>query len=352
MTEERELTPEEQKAKEYVDFYYFWLFNYCTRNYKRELIKQLPILDHNLPNYKQRTDIARKIYWRHPIRGLSPQIYDYEDPTSGVVEDNLSSVGGATPDRPTTILETLYDEKDLYRGARKAPACGLEILGTDRASISSDGRLGGYIIAKIDLLAPVDDIVAALLQIKQTRFECFPNFIDTPIGAIYSEDMPGGFYIQQSNKIKQAGKASFAVKDDAARALGLWFWDVIDGEKKIFANFADTWKTIQGDQVKGISILRRSEYMILSSSVLRSMCVGINKDDQYEFNDCFKNTPSWQDDAFFFAASSDNPDRKIAVPSPNVFAKLGYSCSEPSTIRRLYRNTKNCIDTCEVLSLA
>ena len=37
MEEQKTHTPEEQKAKEYVDFYYFWLLNYCARNFMKEV---------------------------------------------------------------------------------------------------------------------------------------------------------------------------------------------------------------------------------------------------------------------------------------------------------------------------
>ena len=42
MTNERLLSDDEQKAKEHVEFYYFWLFHYCARNYEKELRHKLP----------------------------------------------------------------------------------------------------------------------------------------------------------------------------------------------------------------------------------------------------------------------------------------------------------------------
>jgi len=343
MTEERELTLEEQKAKEYVDFYYFWLFNYCTRSCCREIDEKAPRLrgEHSAKEHAQREGLARATYQRHLLSRIHPQIYDFEEVTGGVLVDNLSFVGNATPNNPSTILEMLYDDAPICRGAKKAQSSGLEVLGTDKASLSTDGRLGGYIIAKIDLLAPINDILAELLKLQETKFDFFPASLAAPICGTPPRSIPGYIYLQQSNTIKQAGKASFAVKDDAARAIGLWFWDVIDGSRAIFKDFAEAWRVTCGEQV---------------SDILVAGSTSCDPDPETKsFTDRVERLRGYklrQDDAFFYVAHRKNCWQEFAVPSRQVFTKLGYSCSDPAVFRRLHRNTKRCIDACEVLSLA
>ena len=60
--------------------------------------------------------------------------------------------------------------------------------------------------------------------------------------------------MHQASIIKQTTSASFSVKDDAARAIGLWFYDAIEGPFAIFKNFAEAWKTICNEPVVDILV--------------------------------------------------------------------------------------------------
>ena len=359
--EERTLSAEELKAKEYVDFYYFWLFNYCGRNFQKEIeLRGLECASENYKEFKQKEEAARTIYWGHPLRNIYPQIADYEDPT-GVIDDLYSFVGDATRYKPSTILESLYDGVPLGRGARKAQGGGVKILGTDRAHVSTDGHLRGYVIARIDLLAPIDSVIFELSKLKETKFESFPDFLSCPVGGEPPQDT--GNYIHQKDFIKRNTQASFAVKDDEARAIGLWFWDVIDGPKAIFKNFAEAWKVTQGEKVPDIlvgdeipdgrSFPTEEEIKSISTEIdalfkeLGEQLSAARKHEEKEKN-------KWEG-VFYEAINKDQASNKFKivfkVPSRTVFTKFGYSVSDPSRIRTLYRNTKKCIEACEVLSL-
>lgn len=308
MMDEKTLSEEEQKAKEYVDFYYFWLFHYCGRNYSRELDKRIPHYNgtYDYSVAEQRQNIAQEIYWAHPLSRMYPQFLPGDDFTE---VDELYCEDCSPDDQPDVILENLYNGIPIKRNIEYNNSYGTEIIGTNGAFISTDGHLRGTIIAKIDLRAPISSILFELSKLKEERFDSFPNFLDAPPLAGIK-----GNYTHQYNIIKQMTRASFSVKDDAARAIGLWFYDAIDGSFAIFKSFAEVWKVICKEPTADI---------LVGSA----------------------------EDAFFTAARKNNTNLTWAIPSRAVFAKLGYSASDPSVFRRLYRNTQKCIEECEVLSL-
>ena len=334
MSEERELTVEEQKAKEYVDFYYFWLFHYCGRNYRRELNKRLPPhTDH--ASSEQRRGIAQEIYCAHPISSMHPQFLPGDDCTDF---EELFYQDCASDELPCAILEILYEGRPLRRNIEHVQAYGVEILGTNGAHISTDGHLRGSIIARIDLRAPVSSILFELSKLKEAKFESFPNFLDAP-------QIMGlqGNYLHQRNIVQQTTNSSFAVKDDAARAVGLWFWDAIEGPYAILNNFAEAWKVICGEPVPGILVGDEIPYP-----------EHVPEDESLDVWREQAKTDEGQGataDLFFEIARKDNPKHTWNIPSRDVFARLSYSVSDPSVFRRLYRNTKRCIEACEVLSL-
>jgi hypothetical protein len=240
MAEERALTKEELKAKEYVDFYYFWLFHYCGRNYSRELSKRLPLQEE-----QQREDIAENIYWGHLFSTMFPQFI------SGFANvDDLFLEGTRAPENaPYTLLQILYKELPIEKDIQRNPDYnyGMEILGTSGAHLSTEGHLRGRVIVSIDLNAPNSVLLYELSKLRDTTFEAFPKYFDAP--NIY--DLQGG-YLHESKVIKQITNASFAVKDDAAKAIGLW--DILDGKYAIFHNFAEVWGVISGASVENILI--------------------------------------------------------------------------------------------------
>ncbi len=311
--DEKTLGEDEKKAKEYVDFYYFWLFHYCGRNYRRELDKRIPHYNgaYDSSVYEQRQGIAQEIYWAHPLSSMHPQFLPDEDFTD--IEE-LFYRDCASEHLPDALLEKLYEGEPLERNIAHNQPYGVEIIGTSGAHISTDGHLRGSIIAKIDLRSPVSSILFELSKLKEEKFNSFPNFLDAPplVGL-------EGNYVHQANIIKQTTNASFSIKDDAARAIGLWFYDTIEGPFAIFKNFAEVWKTICREPIADIQFAG----------------------DEAESTD----------NAFFTAVRGESANGSWNVPSRAVFAKLGYSASDPSVFRRLYRNTQKCIEACEVLSL-
>ena len=321
MAEEKELSQEELKAKEYVDFYYFWLFHYCGRNYRREIDKRLtPRAETvysdrctaNWPEFLATQDrqknTAVEMYLSHPLSSMHPQFSPDEDFTD---TDNLFFQDCASDEYPSTLLEILHEGRQLCKNIELVKSLGMEILGTCGASVSTEGYLRGSIIARIDLNAPISSLLYELSKLKKARFESFPNFLDAPpiVG------IPGD-YLHQKDMIQQTTNSSFAVKDDAPRAIGLWFWDSIEGPYTIFDSFAGVWKAVCGEALPGV---------------------------QYEEME--------KEDIFRTVSLENNPQKTWAVPTGKLFAKLGYFSSDPSVFRRLYRNTKRCIDACEVLSL-
>lgn len=307
MIEEKELSTEEQKAKEYVDFYYFWLFHYCSRNYENELKNHLPPLTASnfSEAYSQRHQLAQTIYYGHPLSSMYPHFLndDYTD-----VDDLFD--GDCVPfEHPTHLLEKLYDKQPISREVQRDGDYGMKVIGTSGAHLSSKGHLRGKVIAKIDLRLPNSVILYELSKLRETKFDKFPDFCDAP-------DLFGlqGNFLHESEIIKKTTNASFAVKDDAARAIGLWFWDTIDAHAMV-ETFADAWKLIVGTVPEGF---------ILSES-----------EDGWPFG----------------TVSFNGVEHAYPVPSLKVLTQLGYSSSDPSVFRRIYNRTKKCIEECEVLSL-
>lgn len=348
--DEKTLNEEEQKAKEYVDFYYFWLFHYCGRNYSRELNKRIPhyngVYDSSVD--EQRQLIAQEIYGAHPLSSMHPQFFPGEDFAD---IDDLFEQDCASESLPNVILEKLYTGEELRKNITYNSQYGVEIIGTSGAHISTDGHLRGSIIAKIDLRAPVSSILFELSKLKEEKFDSFPNFMDAPtLGELE------GNYVHQASIIKQTTSASFSVKDDAARAIGLWFYDAIEGHFAIFKNFAEAWNTICKVPVEDILVgddIPSHDYNNSDMGKDEQLCLF---HEQYFANNETDLTDSENeieqgDDVFFVAARKENTKITWDIPSREVFAKLGYSASDPSVFRRLYRNTQKCIEACEVLSL-
>lgn len=300
MCKEIELSADEKKAKEFVEFYYFWLFHYCARNYHLELSKQL-----SLTSYEDRQYMAQFIYSGHRLSSLYPTFCEL---------DNFTDVGslfdeGLVPyDDTISLLNCLYNGEQVSRNVGFNQEYGVEIIGTSGTHISNEGQLRGSIIAKIDLRAPNSVILYELSKIRDTKFKVFPERFDAP--RLFGLQ---GNYVHESKIIQQTTKASFSAKDDAARAIGLWCWDTID-RLGVVNRFADAWKLICGDPVPRI-----------------------HYEEQEEGN--------------HFRWINIDGAQSVGVPSREVIAKLGYSASDPSVFRRLYRNTKRCIEACEVLSL-
>lgn len=197
---------------------------------------------------------------------------------------------------------------------------GISILGTNGAYVGKDGVLRGKIIAEIDLSSPLDSIAYEISRLKNKRFPEFPDFMDMPdLTSFY-----GDFQIL-SEIIKYQTNSSFSVNDDPARAIGLWFWDMLSGPDPVFANFAELWT-------------------LIATRNHADFCV----EDELPVD---MSDSSGNDSCFIAVAKKDNPDLVKIIPTLQVFSQLGYAASDPSVFRRLYRNTQKCVEACEVLSL-
>lgn len=370
MTNEKLLNDDKQKAKEHVEFYYFWLFHYCARNYEKELRRKLPQaiqkpltsnkklnppsgtgvktfcyakgrniqegikaltqeMENNLSlsdctaasqhmkeyvepliNYldrlEERNNLAENIYYGHPLSRMDPCFWDEKDFT----KVNSLFEAGAPSDRPELILQSLYEDEMILRIFYLSKNEGIEVLGTSGAHISEEGHLRGNIIIKFDLNSPEFTLQHYISQLKKRKFDSFPSYLDAPDLHPHFDD-----YMSQYEIIKKTTQSSFAVKDDAARAVGLWFWDAINSIK-IVDSMANAIRLINKQPVSGVTYIKEEE-----------------------------------DKLPFFEISVKGHPEAYSIPSMNVLRRLGYGASDPSVFRRLYRNTQKCIEACEVLSL-
>ena len=313
-----------EKARKYVEFYYFWKFHYCVRNYWSEIDKLISGGEKKLAlstSDKQEKTI-RKIYSAHPLSRMNPKFPDvgvsYTDLDELVFEDD-----GATFKNPHRLLSILCADREIDKSfvSDDQPG-GISILGTNGAYIDQNGVLKGKIIAEIDLSAPLPSISYELSRLQGAKFAKFPDFMDGP------EELTEFFgdYQILADIIKNQTNSAFSVNDDPARAIGLWFWDMLSGPHSIFESFSELWTLITTQDHQKFLIEPYLPHEML-------------------------NIPKSQSSLFFAASPAEATDTIKVIPTLQVFSKLGYAASDPSVFRRLYRNTQKCIEACEVMSL-
>lgn len=314
----------EEKARKYVEFYYFWKFHYCVRNYWSEIDKLISGGKKKivLSTSDKQEKTIRKIYYSHPLSRMEPKFPDigvsYTDLDELVFEDD-----GATFKKPHHLLSILCADREIDKSfvSDDQPG-GISILGTNGAYVDQNGALRGKIIAEIDLSAPLPSISYELSRLQAAKFVKFPDFMDGP------EELTEFFgdYQILADIIKNQTDSAFSVKDDPARAIGLWFWDMLSGPDSIFESFSELWTLIT----------TQDQERFLVEPYLPSEMLNI---------------PKSQSSLFFAASPADATDTIKVIPTLQVFSKLGYAASDPAVFRRLYRNTQKCIEACEVLSL-
>lgn len=330
----------EQKAKEFVDFYYFWLFHYCSRNYWREIVNFLsPKSKLAIGTYSdEQENIVRKIYYAHPLYSMEP-CFSYEEMIFREIDELFFETNGASLSKPHQIIEALYNGELLDRVYYKRNTFdSFRVIGTNGAYVSKDGNLRGKLLAEIDLSASISSIIYELSKIKGAKFLSFPNFLDSPQRYDIQEN-----YILNAEIIKEATDASFSKKDDAARAIGLWIWDTLEGESRLCDSFSELWSLICTKEHKNLYIYDNPKLLADTPDIEKITADIDNTDDEFFIKD--------DNNSFFCVIRKDAPTDIYYVPTLKVFSKLGYAVSDPSVFRRLYRNTKKCIDACEVLSL-
>ena len=354
MAEERALTEEEQKAKEYVDFYYYWLFQYGgrkrfnmlvdaflnTAGQLKSLIKDIrPVLSteyielfskadldedapaladlrapqclrltgsnrlHRLPffslfcHHTENWCSNTKCKVREEAISLCEEYEDMEErlAVGGLFDDLI--IDEDAEDSGDNLLYNVLDVGNMHIRSdgsgmvqRYSKNFGLGIIGVKDLSLNSTGCLSGGLIASIDLSAPLPFLLHEIRQLKEACFNKVPTCQDLTVAFEYEEVN----YQLERELISSVKGVSFSPKDEKARALGIWFYDVLDVEQK-YPSFKEAYEALKNGTWLG------------------------ERDDE-------------------------NP---LTYP----LAALGYAASEISVFRRLYRNTKRCIDACEVLSL-
>lgn len=340
----RKRAAEEKAAKEYVEPYYFWLFNYCGRNYRREIDLLLPPIKKGIRELdKKREESAGKIYWEHRFSSMSPQFLKEKDYYTSITS-LLSSAGGAGELSPCAILASLYNGKILERGVKSASKCGVEILGIGNAHLSSDGTLQGQVIAQIDLHAPISAILFELSRIKEKKFDAFPRLSDVSDLSKLPENYP-----DHKKVIKQTTKASFSSKAENKRAVGLWLWDAIDGPRAVFDNLTDAWKAIRGEKVGYILTKGESPETPIRSRHFPSK--GLFAQMEAKAQEAKQEYDAEMLGVFFDVAHRDKPEDFFTVPGYKLLERFKIDITDERYLRRLYLRTKCCIDECEVLTL-
>lgn len=334
---------EAEKAKKFVEFYYFWKFHYCVRNFWIEIDKVLTggKKAAKLPSF-HKVKILERIYTSHPLSRMQPAF-----PPVGAIYGDIDELvfddDGATFAVPHHIIDILLSGRELDKSfVSDDQHSGMTILGTNGISISGDGKLRGKIIAEIDLSSPLDSITLEISRLKKAKFKKVSEVFDfVPELDIY------GDYQILADIIRKATHSSFSANDDPARAIGLWFWDMLSGPDSIFVNFAELWALITTGQNEKFYIADLDDEMF--QSIVEKM---LNRDDCDEYVNNHPPRQIFSDKAFFRrAVFLDDTEKSRIILTPQVFVKLGYAVSDPSVFRRLYRNTAKCIEACEVLSL-
>ena len=313
----------EDKNRKYVEFYYFWKFHYCVRNYWSEIDKILTGGERKriLSVPEKHEKIIRKIYYSHPLSRMDPKF-----PDDGVsfteLDDLIFEDDGATFSNPHHLLSILCSGREIDKSfVSDDHAGGIIILGTNGSYVDENGALRGKIIAEIDLSSPLPSIAYEISRLQATKFAKYPDFMDGPeLSAFF------GDYQVLADIIKEHTNSSFSVNDDSARAIGLWFWDMLAGPEPIFKSFAELWAIITRQDHENFLIEKNTP------------CKTIN-------------IPDSQNQLFQIVSRNGMPDTVKILPTLQVFTKLGYAASDPAVFRRLYRNTQKCIEACEVLSL-
>ncbi|MBQ3059528.1 MAG: hypothetical protein IJD16_04330 [Desulfovibrio sp.] len=309
MEEIKQLSEKELEAQKYISFYEFWLFNYCVRSYFQTLEKHIPEID----DIDDKEIYAERIFKGHPLSNFNMNMRigeytNYKNMIPGFLSDVVSW------EYPETLLCKLYRNEQIVRWYpiynHHTKKDYFKILGTRNAHLSPHGKLRGHIIVDIDITAPIEFIFNEIEKIKKHTFLKFPNFVD----CTYGIDNCEGNYILSKKVIKKITRCSFAEKDHA-RAIGLWFYDVIDCNK-FFSSFAEAWNVIH-IKAKGFEISKTES----------------------------------EDNVPLLRAKNRETEISCNVPSTEVLARLGYAGSDEATLRRIYNRTKKCVEDCEVLSL-
>lgn len=357
-----------EKDSDIVRFYYYWLYQYCTRNFYRAYehdLERLAYLSqdserndakcnhnhseitssschdpkgspvHQTPNdpkdfalYDLRDPLD--IFWdvcnniknryflslfnKHKISRFSKSIIFLEENTERYELKMVPS---------ETILLQIAQRGNIEHGLTiENKIRGIKVIGTAGAYIDNYKHINGKIIAEIDISLPAETIKKQIEAIKQKEFECFPKSMD-----VFTEDNDDDFAAQLFF-ISENKEAKFK-PDDIPRAIGLYFWDMINSG--FVKDVPTLLKLINRDEVKGY------EYISVSSN-----------DTIYdEFPPDDEPTPYEE------STPIENVKRGINyayIPDNVVWGKLGHSASDERVFRRIYSRTRECIDKCEVLS--
>lgn len=174
-----------------------------------------------------------------------------------------------------------------YEIIRRRSNFGISIVGFEDVILKENGSLAGTILASIDISAPLNILVQEIKRIKEASFTPPVSFSKVQSLLHYEK----ADYLLERKYIESRDGVSFSPDEDSPRVMGLWLYDVLDVEKR-YDSVSSAYKDLKTNE------------------------------------------------RYFYCE-----------PPKSILDVLGYAASEISVFRRLYRNTKRCIETCEVLSL-
>lgn len=170
---------------------------------------------------------------------------------------------------------------------RESSNYGVSLVGFEDVLVRENGSLAGTILASINISAPLNILTQEIKRIKDASFTQPVSFSIVQKFLHYE----GTDYVLERKYIESRDGVSFSPDEDSPRIIGLWLYDVID-DKRQYDSVSSAYKDLKNNE-------------------------------EYFFCD----------------------------PPRSILDILGYAASEPSVLRRIYRNTKKCIEACEVLSL-
>lgn len=338
------------QAKNYVDFYYFWLLQYYLRlktrllmEKRRQMIIQLQKMTRNIKPLLSET--AKEVLLVRPgdmysnclsvsLEGLdtipdyisSPcSIRDWCINTSCNVKEKVISVIDdynynkiQNLNVKNSNIELVY-RKDhelfaddliyivLNKGGlafffknsgyveRDAKNYGMEVIGFQNVFLTNDGTLGGKVLISLDLSSPTPFLMHEIQTLKSHKFSKDPGFSDlTDITSIEEPD-----YLLEKSLIESVEGVHCSPEEEKERAIGLWLYDVIDATGR-FSSVSEAFQAMK-------------------------------------------------DGVWSKEAEATTPEEKQAFKFP--LAALGHEKSGQDTFVRLYAKTQKCIDACEVLQI-
>lgn len=317
----RGIVMEQERKKDYVRFYYFWITQYAGRFEilkKEELDKERKeSLSKFFIEYCENCKNVHKIINENEfiakekricfVPRLCKEECIYADKLNKISEEQeykyneieLYSRGWRNPREGTlwsgeTIISGLTEGEDLewllYDCEGRQGSYGVKLIGGNDITLDDQGKIKNKLIFEIDFSVPNNIIFAQLDALKNKKYTLIPTFL-----TIQNQlELNAEKYDIEYEMIKSLSGDKFNHNNFISRALGIYIWDSIHTTQ-----WDDMPTTQNGGKCKDVK----------------------------------------------------NSIELLLEKTPDILDTLGYSNSELTVFRRLYRKTKECIEKCEVLSM-